>query len=154
MEIQFILEKVHRKGFLSMRAYRIVFTDSQFYCIHLGEDAAALPMGAAVGGLAGAIGQSIAEKHSEKIISKKLEEMDVKGLDSMVAGDKRSFQASYAQLEGIESEAYAWNRWPSLTFKIRDQKPVKFTFDLQMENLEEERQAVLEFLRGKRPDLV
>ena len=154
MEIQFILERVHTRNIFSTRAYRIFFTDTEIYFIHLGEDASQLPLGQVLGGLAGAIGQSIAEKQTEKAISGKLDQLEAEGLDNVIAKDKRSFKALYSHLESFKSDSYKWNRWPHVTFKIRGKGSFKFTFDLQMENLEDERQAIVEFMRDKCPNLV
>ena len=155
MEIQFILERVHRRQFLSIRAFQIVFTEAQIYFVHLGEDSSQLPMGQAVGGLVGALAQTLADKQSEKSIAGRLQQMESEGLDAALARDKkRSFKAPYSQLEGFDSASYKWNRWPHVTFRFRGLGSFKFTFDLKMENLEEERQAIVDFMRQKRPDIV
>ena len=154
MDIQFILEKVHKRSIFSIRAYRILFTDSEIFFVHLGEDSSQLPLGQAMGGLVGAAAQSIANKMSEKEISKKLNQLENEDINRTIASDKRNFKTAYSQLDGFESAPYKWNCWPHITFKIRGKGDSKFTFDTQMEDLEEERQAIIGFMRGKRPDLV
>lgn len=153
MEVQFILERVHKRSIMRIRAYRVFFTDANIYFIHLGEDAGQMPMGQAVGGLIGAMVQDIAEDRSEKAIAMKLERIEKEGLDAVTAQDKRSSKISYSYLQGFESGPRKWNTLAYVRFRIIGQGSLKFTFDPQMQNIEEERQAITEFMLGKRPDL-
>lgn len=154
MDFQFILENMYDRGILSTRAFRILFTDTTIYFIHLGEDSTQTPIGAAAGGLAGAVAQSVADSHTGKKIAEKLTQLEASGPEAMLTTDKRSFKAGYSELEAFESASQKWNRWPQVVFRIKGKGKFKFTFDIRMENLEEERQAIVEFMRGKVPSLV
>lgn len=154
MEFEFILENMHRRQIFSVRAYELLFTAEHMYFVHLGEDSSQMPMGQSIGGLAGGIAQGIADSMSKRSMEKKLEVIQREGLDAAVAKDKHSLKAAYKELEAFHSDPRKWNKWPSVIFTVKGKGKHKFTFNPNMENLEEERLSFIEYLRGKRPEVV
>jgi len=149
MEILFIAERVHKRSFMSVRAYQLIFTDTQIYFVNLGEDSSQMPIGAA-GGIGGAIVQSISDKISEKNINKRLEELKSGQLDKAIINDKYSFKARYAQIESFEYNTVQTTfKWICVKFKIRERGKYRFTAaDGEL------CEKIADIIRQKRPDLM
>ncbi len=151
MKIELVIERVLLPG-IPLRAYQLVFAESECYFIHLSADWVGFGARASGGGIEGAAATMILSAlgaKSESSIAQKLRELESQNFDEYVAKDARSIKLSYGDIVSVKHRKKSFLSGEAF-FQFKTSKG-NYKFRLYSE---EEREAIAELIQRKRSDLL